>query len=201
MNTIEDRIRALEVSNRRQRYAIAALSATIVGAALVAATRPVGDGTFDMLTCKVLKVLDLEGNVRIAALPMPDGDSSIVWMDEQQRVRMRAGTRPGLASIRLFGVDQKPRVAVAASADLAGVVVIDNEQRTRIAANSFANGEAALSLLDVKGKERIKATTLQDGRSGLLFMDPEGVIRVMSGVTADGTVILPAKDLKSKPAP
>jgi hypothetical protein len=45
MDNLESRIRALEASNRRQRYSIIALAAIIVGGAFIAATRPTGDAT------------------------------------------------------------------------------------------------------------------------------------------------------------
>ena len=67
MDNLESRIRALEASNRRQRYSITALAGIIVGGAFIVATRPIGDATFDNVTCKGWAVVDKDGKTRIDA--------------------------------------------------------------------------------------------------------------------------------------
>ena len=92
MDNHESRIRALEASNRRQRYSITALAAIIVGGAFIAATRPAGDATFETVTCKGWAVVDNSGKTRIDAYTLPDGSASIRWFDTNGKPRLAART-------------------------------------------------------------------------------------------------------------
>ena len=92
MDNLESRIRALEASNRRQRYSITALAAIIVGGAFIAATRPVGDATFGTVTCKNLKIVDDNGKMRISARIDADSAAGIALYDKSEKGRILAST-------------------------------------------------------------------------------------------------------------
>jgi len=73
MDNIQDQIRALQTSVRRQRFAIVALATILAGSALIGAVRPAGDATFDTITCKEWRVVDKDGMLRINAATNADG--------------------------------------------------------------------------------------------------------------------------------
>jgi hypothetical protein len=132
MDNLESRIRALEASNRRQRYSITALAAIIVGGALIAATRPVGDATFDNVTCKTWRVVDDSGKPRIAALSK-DGTAGMFWYDKDGKMRLIVATQN----------DGK-----------AGTWYLDNNQKNRIIAVTQSDGSAETWWLDQDEKKR-----------------------------------------------
>ena len=67
MDNIQDQIRALQTSVRRQRFAIFTLATILASSALIGAVRPAGDATFDTITCKGWQVVDKDGKQRISA--------------------------------------------------------------------------------------------------------------------------------------
>ena len=127
METIQQQIGALQTSVKRQRFAIIALAGIIVAGGFVAAVRPVGDATFDTITCKGWNVVDKDGKERIVAGTRVDGDAGVQWLDK----------------------DGKRRIAAATSADgLASVAWRDKDDKTRIVAAIFADGTVALPTKD-----------------------------------------------------
>ena len=52
--------------------------------------------------------------------------------------------------------------------------VVDNESRVRIAAGTYANGEAGVVWMDKDGKKRINAGTYADGEAGVVWLDKDG---------------------------
>ena len=72
METIQQQIGALQTSVKRQRCAIIALAGVIVAGGFIAAVRPAGDATFDMITCKGWKVVDERGNVNQGGILRPN---------------------------------------------------------------------------------------------------------------------------------
>ena len=119
MDNIQDQIRVLETSFRRQRFAIVALASILAGSALIFAVRPAGDATFDTITCKEWRVVDKDGKVRIAAGTAPDGIVGLLWMDKDGTGRILAAT--------------------FADGD-AGVAWSDKDGKTRILADTAASG-------------------------------------------------------------
>ena len=100
METIQQQIVALQVivaqqqvSVKRQRFAILALTGIIVAGGFIAAVRPVGDATFDTITCKGWKVVDKDEKVRIAASTLADGNAGVSWLDKDDNLRIMSGTR------------------------------------------------------------------------------------------------------------
>ena len=159
METIQQQIGALQaivtqqqVSVKRQRFAIIALVGIIVTSGFIAAVRPVGDATFDTITCKTWKIIDKGGKMRIGATTDTNGYASVQWHDK------------------------------------------DGKQR--IAAATFADGNATVSWLDKDEKMRITVTTFSDGFSSLAWFDKNMKTRIEAGITADGKVLLPTKDLE-----
>ena len=52
--------------------------------------------------------------------------------------------------------------------------------------------------LDKEGKMRIAATTYADGNASVQWNDKDEKLRISAGTNADGTVKLPTRDLKAK---
>ena len=94
MDTIHDQIRELQASVRRQRLAIVALASVLTGIALIGAARPLGDATFDTITCRTWVVVDRDGKDRIIADTFPDGTAGVAWFDKDRRQRIVAATAP-----------------------------------------------------------------------------------------------------------
>jgi cobalamin biosynthesis protein CbiG len=93
MDTIQDQIRVLQTSVRRQRFAIVTLASILAGSALIGAVRPAGDATFDTITCKKWRVVDKDGTARIIASTLADGSAGVVWWDKDGKGRISASTR------------------------------------------------------------------------------------------------------------
>ena len=149
METIQQQIGALQVivakqqvSVKRQRFAIIALAGIIVAGGFIAAVRPVGDATFDTITCKVWKVIDKNDKVRIATSTTADGTASVGWLDNDGKVRIVAST---------------------SAEGNAGVIWLDKHGKQLIAASTDADGNAICQWRDKDGKVRIVAATLADG--------------------------------------
>ena len=118
MENLESRIRALEASNRRQRYFSTALAAIIVGGAFIAATRPAGDATFDTVTCKKWSLVDKDGKVRIGAQVRPNGDAGMVWTDTNGKTRIGVSiATDGTAATAWFDKDGKSRIGASTKTD------------------------------------------------------------------------------------
>ena len=172
---LQTQIDELKASMRVQKFAIAALSCVIVAGVGIAAIQPVGDATFDTITCKEWRVVDKDGKTRIGAGTSEDGQASVGWLDKDEKVRIAAATSAnGQASVEL----------------------LDKDEKTRIGASTLANGNAGVRWLDKDEKTRINAGTLADGQASVLWFDKDGKGRIGAGTLADGTVFLPTEDLK-----
>jgi hypothetical protein len=207
MSTIEERIRVLEVSNRRQRYIISALSATVVGAVLVAATRPVGDATFDKVTCKSWAVVDSGGVTRIEAFASEDFKSGIYWRDPGNKLRIDVSTQKIMqdcahirmldgnsvriaaevhptneARLELFGPDKKLRFLTATHTG----GIFDDVHTTW-----FDQRRGRIEIQCSQGKQKDEAAMAL-----IRVDDPDGTPRVGAGTRGDGQVLLPVRDLK-----
>jgi hypothetical protein len=134
-NTIEEQLASMRSSLRRQRLFNLALVGIAVAAATVAATRPAGDATFDMVTCKNWKLVDKDGKLRIGAGIEPGGIAAMAWLD----------------------TNGKPRVGVSVSNDSAGMTWFDKDGKVRIMADTQTDGQAGMTWFDKDGKVRIGA--------------------------------------------
>ena len=150
MDNLESRIRALEASNRRQRYSITALAAIIVSSAFLAAARPAGDATFDTVTCKKWELVDKDGKMRIGASTFADGTALMTWYDKDGQGRINSGVTPN---------------------DTAATGWLDKDMKTRIIATTEPNGRASMTWLDKDGKTRIIADTESNGDTNLPTTD------------------------------
>ena len=135
METIQQQIGALQVivakqqvSVKRQRFAIIALAGIIVAGGFIAAVRPVGDATFDMITCKGWNVVDKDEKVRIVAATLDDGQASVALLDKHKKARISATT--------------------FADGD-AGMTWRDKDEKTRIGAVTYADGTVNLPTTDL----------------------------------------------------
>ena len=142
MDNIQEQIRVLETSVRRQRFAIVALASILAGSALIGAARPAGDATFDTITCKEWSVVDKSGKERISASTDAKGTAAVVWSDKDGKTRIGAATfADGATSVQWF----------------------DKDEKLRISADTTADGNAAVLWSDKDGKTRIRARTNADG--------------------------------------
>jgi len=180
METIQQQLNALQTSVKRQRFAIIALAGIIVAGAFVAAVRPVGDATFDKITCKGWKVVDGDGKQRIAAATLAGGQ----------------------AFVHLFDTDRKLRISAETFDDgTAGVKWYDKEEKVRIKTSTFAEGDAIVQWRDKDGMLRILAGTYADGQAGVQWFDKNKNCRIAATTSDDGTVILPTQDLNPPKKP
>ena len=172
MDTIQDQIRELQTSVRRQRFAIVALGTILVGTALIGAVRPAGDATFDTITCKQWIVVDKDGNTRITAYTVNGG-----------------------AAVSLRDRSGQPRIVAAAHANgTSDVAFSDKDEKGRLVVSTHANGDAFVSMRDKNGKPRIVASTLANGVAGATWFDGYERPRILAGTSEDGTVVLPTRD-------
>ena len=172
MDNTQDQIRELQTSVRRQRFAIVALGTILVGTTLIGAVRPLGDATFDTITCKEWIVVDKDGNTRITAYAA-NGGAAVSWRDR----------------------NGQPRITASALANgSAGVSFCDKDEKGRITAFTHANGDATVSFCDKNGKRRIVASTLSSGVAGSTWFDGSERMRIVAGTSEDGTVLLPTFD-------
>jgi hypothetical protein len=143
MENIQAQIQALQTSVRRQRFAIVGLATLLAGCTLLGAVSPVGDATFDTITCKEWRVVDKDGKVRISASTLADGTAGVDWLDKDGKIRIVAGT--------------------FANGTAAAVTLCDKDEQVRINASTIANGFAGVTWFDKAGKIRLAASTNADG--------------------------------------
>jgi hypothetical protein len=127
MENIQEQIQALQISVRRQRFAIVALASLLAGSVLLGAVSPAGDATFDTITCKEWKVVDKDGKVRIGAGTAADDSAGVMWSDKDGKGRIIANT------------DAKGN---------AGVMWFDKDGKKRIEADTKPDGSASLTLAE-----------------------------------------------------
>ena len=163
METIQQQIGALQVivakqqvSVKRQRFAINALAGIILSGVFIAAVRPVGDATFDTITCKGWKVVDKDEKVRIQTSTTADGIAGVTWNDKDEKKRiMAATTADGSASVIWGDKDEKVRIAAATLADgSSNVSCVDKDGKMRIAAGILANGKVFLPISDLNSPKK-----------------------------------------------
>ena len=172
METIQKEIGALQTSVKRQRFAIVALAGIIVAGGFIAAVRPVGDATFDIITCKRWQVVDTDEMVRIKAEINGNG-AGVQWLDK----------------------DGKARIAVVTSPNgNASVGWLDKDEKGRITAGTTFYGSATLGLIDKDGKSRISAVSAADGVAAIGWLDKDEKVRFQASTLPDGTIHLPTKD-------
>ena len=125
METIQQQLNALQISVKRQRLLNIVLLGVIVAGGFIAAVRPVGDATFDIITCKGWKVIDADGKRRIMASTI-DGQTGVVWFDKNEKLRIAAATRAeGKAVVVLSDRDEQLRIVAATRAD--GTVMLPTQ--------------------------------------------------------------------------
>ena len=142
MEDIQVQIRELQTSVRRQRLAIFALASILTSITLLGGVPPVGDATFNTITCKEWKVVDKVGKERIVARTAPDGAAAVAWFDKDGKRRIHAVTLPN---------------------GVAGVSWRDQAEKERINAATGPDGGAIVAWWDKRGNERINAGTDADG--------------------------------------
>ena len=117
-NNIEEQLASMRSSLRRQRLFNLALVGIAIAAVTVAATRPVGDATFNTVTCTSWKLVDNEGKERISASTLADGSAGMKWVDNEGIVRITAFTMAGgSASIIMADKDGKVRIGAGTNPD------------------------------------------------------------------------------------
>jgi YD repeat-containing protein len=197
MDNIQDQIRELQTSVRRQRLAIVALASVLTGIALIGAVRPVGDATFDTITCKEWKVVDKDGKVRIGA-GSTSNTAGMAWNDKDERMRVAIATSfDGAAVASWYDKDGKGRLTAATLPDGKAVVSwLDRDEKVRISASTTLDGPAGTAWFDKDGNLRIDLGTDPEGQAGAAWLDRDRRPRIAAGTSPDGKVILPTEDIK-----
>ena len=126
MDNLQDQIRALQTSVRRQRFAIVALGAIFVGSALIGAMRQGGDAAYDKITCNTLacdsvtarswRLVDHLNKIRLEARERVANEVAIYWFDRSGKLRIASGTEAdGRAYTGWFDSEGAQRVSVGIS--------------------------------------------------------------------------------------
>ena len=151
METIQQQLNALQTSVQRQRLLNIALLGIIVAGGFIAAVRPVGDATFDTITCKGWKVVDSQGKDRIIASTLSNGTSGVEWHDQSGLFRIGVATLPdGVATIQCNDNAGKPRITTATSADgIAALTWRDKNGSARICTATDTDGNVLLPTKDM----------------------------------------------------
>ena len=157
METIQQQLNALQTSVQRQRLLNIALLGIIVAGGFIAAVRPVGDATFDKITCKSWTVIDKYGKKRISAETNTDKYINVAEMmmfdkDEKRRIRMSVMNAT-------FDIKKDGDILI----DDSRVDWIDNSGKIRVSAGKFGNHSAGVSWFDKDGQGRLLAVTNPDG--------------------------------------
>jgi len=156
MDNLQGQIQVLQISIRRQRFAIVALAGILAGSSLIGAARPAGDAAFDTITCNAIvtrswKVVDHQDRIRIEAGERSKHEVAIYWLDRAGLTRIASGTEAdGRAYTGWFDMKRAQRVSVGISND--------------------GNGDVRWA--DVSGKVRMAAGTKMDGTA--FFIPPAG---------------------------
>ena len=115
---LQTQIDEMKRSLNRQKLINIALASVIVAGVGVAAIQPVGDATFDTITCKAWKVVDNESKVRISAGTDADGEAGVSWWDKDGKQRIAARTlADGYAGVGWLDKDGKLRIGAATRSD------------------------------------------------------------------------------------
>ncbi len=164
MEIIQQQLNALQTSVQRQRLLNVALLGIIVAGGFIAMVRPVGDATFDKITCKSWTVIDKYGKKRISA--ETDTDKSI-----------------NVAEMMMFDKDEKRRIRMSvmnATFDLKdGDILIDDSR---------------VDWIDNIGKMRVSVGTFGNHSAGVSWFDKDGQGRLLAVTNPDGTLTLPTKE-------
>ena len=157
MQTIQQQIAALQVivheqhvSAKRQRLLNIALFGIIITGFLIAAVRPIGDATFDTITCKSWKVVDADAKTRIVACVKADGSATVGWIDQDGKLRINAGTfADGEALLTFADKSEKKRITTVIDGEGSATMSwADKRGVVRIGAGIDANGNVLLPTYD-----------------------------------------------------
>ena len=157
MQTLQQQIAALQVivhqqhvSAKRQRLLNIALLSVLVAGGFIAAVRPVGDATFDTITCKGWKVVDTDAKTRIVACTKADGSATVGWLDQDGKLRINAGTfADGEAALTFADKNEKKRISAFIDGEGSGTMSwADKRGVVRIGAGIDANGNVLLPTYD-----------------------------------------------------
>ncbi|MFZ4723700.1 MAG: hypothetical protein ACOYMI_11200 [Phycisphaerales bacterium] len=172
MDIIQDQIRELQTSVRRQRFAIVTLASILAGSALIGAVRPAGDAHFEKITCTQWIVVDKDSKPRIGASTVPDGGALMAWHDKDGTMRIVASTLANGSS---------------------GVAWYDKDGTMRIHSRTL-DGTAGTVWYDKNNKVRVLTTTDGVGNAGVMVADKDGKGRIVASTQSDGMVLYPTKD-------
>jgi len=157
MQTLQQQIAALQlivhqqhVSAKRHRLLNVALLSMLIAGGFIAAVRPVGDATFDTITCKSWKVVDEEAKTRIVACTKTDRSATVGWLDQDGKLRINAGTfADGEAALTFADKNEKKRITAIIDGEGSGTISwADKRGVVRVGAGIDANGNVLLPTYD-----------------------------------------------------
>jgi len=170
VHSVEDELRNLRASLRRQRIAIVLLAAAVSVCIVAIAVRPAKDGHFSAITCDTVTcgswhVVDRSGDKLLTAYASSDGKAHMWWYSESGKA---ASLLPRLPD-RPYWMPQQPTgrrdTAVAASAPTKQVEIPQPLTDEQIAAMTKAEANEALGRvsrarslanLDIDTERRLK---------------------------------------------
>jgi hypothetical protein len=172
LTALSEKVRGLEVRQRRQRLSFVGIGAVL----LMAMANPAGQViTADRVEAKEFLIRDASG-VRLNLRLAKDGSVGIFLRDKKGKERLALQAQAdGLAGLILQDASGRERVSALSQKDgLAGLFVTDIAGKERLSMITQPDGLAALYARDTKGKERVSALTQKDGLGGVFVSDREG---------------------------
>lgn len=111
-------------------------------------------GNFTTLNCKTLNLVDKNGQERIVASVLADGQAGILWRDQEGKSKIAASVAlDGSPSISLFDHQGTYRIMVGLDSDgNAALALLDSKKQLRIAAATNSDGTIELPTQDEKKK-------------------------------------------------
>lgn len=148
MQTLEQRIRALERSNRRLRGVTSAATLCCVAVVALGAVRGADNAAFDELTCRAIRVVDKDGKVRVTVGALSDRAFGMTILDADSKPRIGIGTTLG-GDAMLDMLDAKGESRMSIETDKEGYALTrwkDARGNPRVVAGTYRSAEEAPSL-------------------------------------------------------
>ena len=169
MDNIQEQIRALQTSVRRQRFVTVAAIGMCVSAWLFAAA-PQQSPYMINPNADVLKWFE-ELNRR-----------------QQEQQQQWIALKRQIESVLSDGANAKFGTVTCRR-----MILVDQSDRPRIDATWMENGDAGIQFIDKGGVRRILAATYANGDAGVQWFDKSGKKRIDASTAASGAVVFPVK--------
>jgi hypothetical protein len=141
---------------------------------------------FNTIRCRQLLVVDDAGRVRFRATTL-DGFASIALVDKDEGGGLYASSLAnGSTSIDLRKNGTSRIYAMASADGVACINLNDKAGTSRISSAAHSDGDASVTLRDHRATVRIVAVTRADGEAAIRVLDSDQMVRISSKAETDG---------------